>query len=354
MSCRDRSDTATLIKLVSVLFVILAAGMVVEVTTRHNPFAMLGGVPDVPVVRGGKARAQGPFDVSILAGTVAAGFLPLFVGLWRQASLAASVGIVAALVAVVASTSSGPILTAAAAFAALAAWPLRLHLWLFRWGMVAAYLVLAVVMNDPPYYLMAKIDLTGSSTGWHRAAIIDAAIVYWDEWWLTGTDRTIHWMPYGIPWSADHTDITNQYLQMGVLGGVGLMALFIGTLAVAFLYIGRELRRPERTSADHWIAWGVGASLVSHAVTFMSIAYYDQSMAFFYFDLAIAGGLAAAKSARPGGRLALTRRSRREQSLPPMTNDTPPAVASIILPRPFGRVVAGRRLRRDAASVRVR
>jgi len=31
-----------------------------------------------------------------------------------------------------------------------------------------------------------KIDLTGSSTGWHRAELIDSALRHFNEWWLVG------------------------------------------------------------------------------------------------------------------------------------------------------------------------
>ena len=100
-------------------------------------------------------------------------------------------------------------------------------------------------MKAPAYYLLARIDLTGSSTSWHRAALIDMALGHLSEWWAFGTDHTRHWMPYGVPWSDNHSDITNYYISMGVNGGLPLMLLFIAILAKAF-YAGRWLREAEK------------------------------------------------------------------------------------------------------------
>ena len=284
----SRDDVVSMLRFLPFLLAPLAILMLVEKATAHNLFSVFGGVPETPVVRAGKVRAQGPFDVSILAGTIAAGCIPLVIALWRFDRLRMVIGLTAAVAMIYACTSSGPILTAVWAIAALGLWPLRRRLWIMRWGAVAAYLALVVAMKDPPYFLMARIDLTGSSTGWHRAEIIRAAINHFSEWWLTGTDRTVHWMPYGIPWSANHTDITNHYLQMGVLGGLPLMALFIATLVTAFSMVGGALRGSGATAARlRWLVWGLGVSLFSHAVTFFSVAYYDQSMVFLYMNLAM-------------------------------------------------------------------
>ena len=124
---------------------------------------------------------------------------------------------------VIASTSSGPILSAAAAVGALAFWPYRAYTGLVRWTAVACY-----------------------------------------AWWLYGTDHTRHWMASGVTWSPDHTDITNHYLQMGVLGGLPLMILFIVIVVKGFTLVGRGL---EKSSVNLQFAiWALGASWCAHAV----------------------------------------------------------------------------------------
>ena len=289
--CSTRTDILRTLRFIPVLLTPLAVLMLCEKATAYNVFSVFGGVQDSPVIRGGHVRAQGPFDVSILAGTIAAGCLPLILALWWESRRLVILGVIAAVGMIYASTSSGPILTAMWGIFALALWPFRDRLRWFRWGAVASYLVLSMVMKDPPYFLMARIDLTGSSTGWHRSEIIRSAFAHLSEWWMAGTDRTIHWMPYGLPWSPDHTDITNQYLSLGVIGGLPLMLLFIAVMVTVFSRLGRCLHDPHATLSSRWLAWALGASLFSHAVTFMSIWYYDQSMVFLYLNLATAASL---------------------------------------------------------------
>jgi hypothetical protein len=157
--------------------------------------------------------------------------------------------------------------------------------------------------------LLARIDITGGSTGWHRAALIRAAIENFGDWWIIGTDYTRDWMPTGVGWSENHTDITNHYIQMGVYGGVALMALFICILWRAFLCVGEIVRRwKDKPVEQRFIVWVLGATLFGHVAAFMGISYFDQSIVFLYSLLAAIGSLHAkgtevpAVAAHPAGR----------------------------------------------------
>ena len=225
--CRSRQEIARLCGLVAILLGPIAAAMLIEKATAYNVFSVLGGIPEAPRMRGGELRAQGPFNVPILAGNIGAVTLPLMVGLWQWRKSVSALGMAACVAMIYACSSSGPIVSAVAGIVAIACWPLRFHMRRVRWAAVLIYLTLQVVMKAPPYYLIARVDLTGSSTGWHRARLIESAFAHLSEWWLVGTDFTRHWMPTGITWSADHADLTNHYIRMGVLGGLPLMLIFI-------------------------------------------------------------------------------------------------------------------------------
>ena len=280
-------DAIWLCRVVVMLLVPIALEMVYEHIAGHNLFSMLGGVSEIPTIREGKLRAQGPFAHAILAGTVGAVCLPLAVALWREYRGAAVLGIVACLTIVVASSSSGPLMSAMAAMAALALWPWRNRMRALRWALLVAYIILDFAMKVPAYYLLARIDLTGGSTGWHRAELIDSGIRHLSEWWLAGTDYTRHWMPTGVTWSPNHTDITNHYLQLGVQGGLPLMLLFIAIFAVGFAQVGRVVQTEESLGRGRaFFAWALGASLFAHAATAVSVSYFDQSVAFIYLTLA--------------------------------------------------------------------
>lgn len=285
--CRSRADVVTLCRVTAMILVPLAIELLLEMVTGYNPFSVFGGVAENPEIRQGRIRAQGPFAHSILTGTVGAVCLPLMACLWQRHRKTAIVGIAACLAIVFASASSGPIMTAIAAIGGLIMWKWREQMRLFRWFVVFGYVGLDVVMNAPAYYIIAHIDLTGSSTSWHRAALIEAALAHLSEWWVAGTDVTRHWMPYGVVWNENHIDITNYYLRMGVDGGLPLMMLFMAKLAIGFHLVGQALKRlPESSFQPRFMIWALGASLFAHSAACISVSYFDQSVMFIYLTLA--------------------------------------------------------------------
>lgn len=285
--CRSLGEAERLFVIVAALIVPVAVAMLFEKRTGHNLFSLLGSVPVNAAVRNGSIRAQGPFGHAILAGTVGAVTLPLMVGIFRSYRKVAVVGMAACFAMIFSSASSGPILSVSAAISALAMWKWRYMMRTFRWLAILVYVGLDVVMQAPPYYLIGRIDLTGGSTGWHRARLIESALSHLDEWWLVGTDYTRHWMPTGVSWSSDHTDITNYYIKMGVMGGLPLMLLLIGLFITGFSYVGKARKgRVDFTKQTEFLVWSLGASLFAHAATCISVSYFDQSFLFLYLTLA--------------------------------------------------------------------
>lgn len=286
--CRTDEDLYKLIRIAAWILAPVAAEMVYEQLRQQNLFAVFGGVPEEPQIRNGRVRSQGPFAHAILAGTVGAVCIPLMVGLWRRHPFSSKLGLGACLVMVLASASSGPLMSVIFSVFALVLWRWRCWTRQMRVAAVLGYLLLEVVMKAPVYYLIARVDLTGSSASYHRAALIDAAIEHLHEWWWAGTDYTRHWLPYGVSWSEDHVDITNHYLAQGVRGGLPLMVLFIGLIWCGFRYVGKTIQmwrglEPER----EFFAWTLGATLFAHAASCLSVAYFDQSILFIYLTLGL-------------------------------------------------------------------
>lgn len=285
---QDLEGLAELVKIIAILLIPLALVMILEQLTSKNLFAVFGGVPENVLIREGRLRAQGPFRHPILAGTVGAVCVPLIVGIFKHNKWIATLGIASGVVIVVASASSGPIMSLLAGIFALVMWKFR-HLTRMMLGAVAtAYVVLMCVMERPPYFLISKIDISGGSTGWHRAFLIQQTFSYLPEWWLFGTDRTRHWMPdQGIGAFENHTDITNYYIAFGVMGGLAGMLLMIYIMIVAFRWVGAAIIEFE---SDHegrsFMIWAFGAGLFSHAATSISVSYFDQSMMFFWLNIA--------------------------------------------------------------------
>ncbi len=287
--CNDIDDMADLIKLVAVMLVPIALEMCTEKMTARNMFSVFGGVPENSLIREGKIRAQGPFLHPILAGTVGATCIPLFVGIFHRYRNLAILGIIAGLAMVFASASSGPVMSLMASAFAIGMWKFKYLTGMVRKGVVVLYFLLMLVMEQPPYYIIARIDISGGSTGFHRSMLIEQTLKHFPEWWLFGTDHTRHWMKdQGVAVSPTHTDITNHYIGIAVGSGFLGMMLIIAAFFVAFKWVGKVIDTMEDTRPDHsFILWCFGASLFSHAVTSISVAYFDQSVVFLWLNVAV-------------------------------------------------------------------
>jgi hypothetical protein len=243
-------------------------------------------------------RAAGPFAHPILLGTFAATSLVLLAPLYNKYKYWYIAGTVACVVTVFGSASSGPIVTLGSGLMGLAIWRWRTSVGRIRTLVILVFLGLHLAMQAPVWYLMARIDLAGGSTGWHRAELITAALNHLDEWWLVGTDYTRHWIAYGVTWSQYQVDITNYYIGMGVTGGLPLLLLFVAILVKVFQLLGRRMQTLRRAN-DHreFILWSVGASLFAHCFTFLSISYFDQSYIPLMLVIGAVTGLCAERAA---------------------------------------------------------
>lgn len=318
--CKDLEELMALLRIVAWLLVPVAIAMVTEHLRHVNYFgAMFGGVMEGVYVRDGQVRAQGPFAHPILAGTVGAVCIPLMMGIWKRYRLSAMVGTGACILIVIASTSSGPLVSLIMALLGLLAWSIRTMMPVLRWGVLGAYLSAEMLMTRPAYYLISEIDLTGSSTGWHRSHLIQQAIGHLSEWWAFGTDRTAHWMPYSL--DGRHADITNYYLWIGVIGGLPAMLALIAIMWRAFVWVGESMRSIDTGDKERqFMIWCLGAGLFAHAGTSFSVAYFDQTMLFFWLNIGVISALhGATRSGAPvraetkGGRGRLVRRRVQER-----------------------------------------
>lgn len=300
--CQTEEDLRGLLQVMGLVLVPVALAMCNEQLTGKNLFAVFGGVEPESLVRNGRIRSQGPFAHAILAGTVGAVCAPLLLGVYQFNRKVALIGLGACLLIVVASASSGPLLSVIFGCLALLLWKKRHWTRRLRIGAICLYILLDLVMKAPAYYLLARIDLTGSSTGYHRAALIESSIKHFNEWWLAGTDYTRHWMPYGVSWSPDHADITNHFLAQGVRGGFLLMVIFMAMMWCGFCNVGAVLARGRDTSLRFkFLAWVIGACLLAHAATMISVAYFDQSVCFLYMTLAASSAIRTFKTNRLNG-----------------------------------------------------
>jgi hypothetical protein len=95
-----------------------------------------------------------------------------------------------------------------------------------------------------------------------------------------------------VSFSPNHADITNYYLGFGVTAGFLAMALVIFMLIKAFKWVGIVYRAHfDQSRADSFMIWCLGAGLFAHATTSISVSYFDQSMVFFWMNIAVIGSM---------------------------------------------------------------
>jgi len=284
-------DVEDIIRFMSVSIVPLAVIMILEKVTGRNFFFIFGGVPEMSWIRDGIVRAQGPFRNPIIAGTFGATLMPLFAGLWWQEERGhffAVTGVVSAIVIVIMAHSGGPFSAFMFGVIAFAFWRFQQYIKPVLIGLVLLFVYAHIFMKPPVWYLMMRLSSFVGGGGWHRAYIIDQAIIHIDEWWLYGTNYTAHWMPYALAIDPNHSDITNQFLVEGVRGGLLTMFLFMMLIIVCFRGIKNAfMASTELPLQNRMLLWSIGAALVTHVITFTSVSYFDQMIAVWYLMLAI-------------------------------------------------------------------
>jgi hypothetical protein len=290
---RSIDEVVKLLRFLALMIVPLAVSMVVEKFTKKNIFFVFGGVPDVTEERDGALRCQGAFRHPILAGTYAATLFPLFVALWFRRGRdkwLALVGACSAAVVTAATASGGALLALISAVLGFAFWPARSKMRVLRWGIVLLVGGLALLMNAPVWYVIARISNITGGGGWHRSYLIDQAINHFSEWWLVGSTYTANWAPAGQVLTVDpnNMDITNQYIAEGLGGGVLKLGLFLAMIVLGFKTIGRCTRNFSGAPfSSRILIWAFGVCLTAHCLSFFSISYFDQTVIMWFWLLSI-------------------------------------------------------------------
>lgn len=280
---RNISDLKRTAVALSFLVVPIMVSMLNEQVTARNWFAVFGGVSEFTLLREGRLRAQASFAHPILAGTFGAVLVPVFLGLYqldRKCRALAVVGIASGLVIVLACSSSGPVISLLAAFSALFLWKLRNSFRDVKMVVVVMLIGLQLSMDAPIWALLAKIDIVGGSTGYHRYILVDEFIKRFREWFLFGVQSTAHW-GFGL------FDVTNQYVAVGVDGGFICLVLFLRLLVAQFRSLGRSVFILSTDTESRFFLWGLGAALFVHCVSFLGISYFDQIIVIWYLTLAM-------------------------------------------------------------------
>jgi hypothetical protein len=128
VALRSRDELRACIFVAFLCMLPLSISMVHEWLTGRNVFSMLGGVPAFTEAREGRLRCQGAFSHPIMTGLFAASWATLFASSWNRRRWLTVIGASAAVLVVILTASSTPILALVAGVVALSFWPLRGHM----------------------------------------------------------------------------------------------------------------------------------------------------------------------------------------------------------------------------------
>ena len=282
---RTFEDITQAIKIFAICAIISTPLLAVERITHSSPFSIFG--PTWGAFHHGRFRCAGSFPHYIILGSFWASMLPLFYSSWKAEinSTLSIVGVGAALCAVYFSASSTPVLTVGAMILFWMCYNYReagKSIFLFVCGILV---LLHLIMNNPVWHLIARVDVFGGSTGWHRFYLFDQFIKHTSEWFLIGTESTAHW-------GRGLRDVTNQYVLEAVRGGSITLVIFLCMLYRSVKISGKySLIIAEKK--QHWVAWGLCVALLGHTVAFWGVSYFGgQIVMLFNIQLAMVAFLA--------------------------------------------------------------
>jgi hypothetical protein len=257
------------IKTMAAICAILGACMINEQISHINVFGLLekaGGV----TVRNGEIRSGASLGC-IYAGAFSGVLIPLFFWIWKdgRSKMIACTGLLGATVMVITSHSSTSSLALMGSAVGLAFWPLRKKMLQVRWGLVCTLVVLHLSMKAPVWALIARIDLTGSSSGDHRYKLVDMTIKHFRDWWLIGT-------PDFVNWGWDSWDLCNQFVAVALTGGLLTLIFYIAIFTRSFGIIGNARKRVSGDRRQELKLWCFGSTLFATVVAHFGINYMAQ------------------------------------------------------------------------------
>jgi len=276
-SIRTIDDIKNITVFIGFMAIPMVCFFLIERGTGRNMFSVFGGLYDFTLIRNGRLRCQGPFSHPITAGIFWASFLPWLAAIWyggglSKSKLALFIGCV--LVIIANTASSTPVMAVLFSVLGISMFPLRRKMPAIKNSMIFLLVMLHFAMEKPIWHLISRVDISGGSTGDHRYRLIQEAINHIGEWWMVGSQSTVHW-GHGM------RDVTNQYILEGLRGGLLGMIFFIMFLLKIFTLIGGALKKTN-SNAELWIFWGAGVMLFAHMMNFLAASYFGQVTGLFF------------------------------------------------------------------------
>ena len=260
----------------------------IEQFTQWNFFSLLGGVPEQTSMREGQLRAQGAFTHPIIAGFFWTTFAAMFIGviLSKGRTIATTftgwVGTISAVVIALMTNSSTPIAGLIVVAGCWLCFPYRMYLRTIRWTVFCCLMFIHIIHTKGVHaFVFVNFSFVAGSTGRHRYLLIDGALTNIFDWALYGSRRR---------YNRSFHDITCDYVYTAMGGGIVPLILEIAIITLALYACGRALRA-VRNREELFLAYGLGASVLTVAIMALAVSVYGQAEVPFYMTLGIAASL---------------------------------------------------------------
>ena len=179
---------------------------------------------------------------ALTAGPFGGAFFPVFLWLWkdRKSRMMAWVGIAGLWPWSSPPTPAPRRWPLAAVFWASLSWRLRKKMSMVRRVFACTLVALHLYMKAPVWALIGRIDLTGSSSSYQRYIMVDMTIKHFKE--------TAPLPPDYINWGWDSYDLCNQFVAVGLTGGLLTLIFYVTIFVRSFRAIGvaRKAVEPDR------------------------------------------------------------------------------------------------------------
>ncbi len=286
---QSKKDILTVTKTFCYCVLILLPFIIFEYFSAQNFFSIIGreGVS----IRDGEIRAAGTFSHSILFGSFSASLIPILWGGYKQKKNNALLFSIACCVFFVYSTSSsGPIVALAVSVSLLIFFKWKQYSSQLTWSLLLTAIFIHIVRESPIWHFFyVRVSIKAGSTGYHRYLLTEAAVKEFWNWWLLGYgDIGPRWHETYWPWThATFTDVTNHYLLIGVRGGFFPMLLFV-ILCFKTTHVLGSYAISQTNQKDQWLWWGFTVMMITHCISFLSVAYFGQITMLFYLTISVA------------------------------------------------------------------
>jgi len=279
----NREDAYGLFEALGLAAMVMCAAGSYEAITWTSPyFKYTEGnlrISEYQEVRHGLLRAQASTLGSIYFGMammLVSGLLWSIRG-YVNRQFAYRVALIASLVAVLSSLSSGPWI----AIAAL----IGINLFFIRPNLIKPALLLLLVLiifvelasNRHFYSLIDHIALD-SQTAWYRSRLLEIAVSQWRDYWIVGVGSNWphHWAQ--LLDGRRYIDVVNNFIIIALYGG--LPALFM-YLSMHIIAIRRSIAayQADENSARRKLLFGLAATLLALDFSSMSVGLFGPALA---------------------------------------------------------------------------